>query len=405
MIKKRGPKPGTHYGKNLSCPYCERTGIASDGGLSGHIQMSHSEKWQEWLDNRDMPGVGAQSSTEVPISNLKARRVAVEEKELEIKELKVETDLEAAKARVTRPQHIPDVAEKAGLGPLRDPVASELQSRLLNLEGSQKQPKWWEKALGNMSAAEVIAMGRGILNVGQGSNSNADPITQLRNLLSLSNEIRGLFGGGQGTVPVLPEDIILPNGTKVPKGTPATESVLQLFVGQGSQDALAMTANRFIDTITPALTEWISSKQFDRGAVASQPAEPQEHIIEAACSECGASHSITTRGVGPGSKVHFTCKSCGEENELEAYIPGKEAKPSLQRKPGQTEPDLDDKIQCSCGQLLQIPPGKGIGDTLLCPVCQTEVTVMSEDMPIMASEPQIDAATLYQRNQDIQRRQ
>ncbi|GAI19424.1 unnamed protein product, partial [marine sediment metagenome] len=168
----------------IPCPICGK-GFKDRSGLAGHIQFKHSEQYQGYLAGdptiiaeagaAEVSAAGPGEAHAPPVlgaapvvTTLKARRIALEEKELAVKEAKADAELAAIRAREANRARVPDMAEQAGLGPMRPEIATAVQGRAFEARRPEaKEPKWYEKILGNMSASEGLALVRAIASPGQ----------------------------------------------------------------------------------------------------------------------------------------------------------------------------------------------------------------------------------------------
>ena len=387
--------------RNLSCPYCDRIGIKTLNGLSGHVQMQHPEEFDAWkaggdsevLDDGEGPAVESGAPPATP--SLSRLRTEVSLLELEKKKRSLLQQLGD-----NQPKHYADIGELTGAGQLDAEVKQRLQSRMFGTEGQQPKNPWWEKLLGNMSVGEAIGLARGALGAGQGGElQGIATVLQLAGAKSFKDLI-----AGNSQVQLAPESFDLPDGTHIPKGFPLESNLLLAVMKQKGGDPMANALDRALEIFTPLITEVVAEKQATRG-IGEKPAQPKQEFMPYTCPKCGTTRTLDVTTAKYGDTFDFKCSNpeCGyEEQGVEVCSPEPEPQPqarSSQRRP--KRPKIEKQIVfCECGQAIDVT-NKPVLSEIECPACGKVGKVTSPDEPLPALEPQLEQLepkSLEQRN-------
>jgi uncharacterized protein YbaR (Trm112 family) len=306
--------------------------------------------------------------------------------------LELEEKLAALRTRRADRARIPDVSEVAGAGPLTEPIKTELQARMFNT-AAQQPKKDWTEILTSPALPTIVSAIKGVLGVSDGGSGLGilkELGIDLKTLWERSQapradsslKVGGISLAGAHLTPELWQSII---AYEKAKEDMAYRKEKDQVLADGFQSLVKvlgpLVANKF-GGAGDGLSR--QPKPPEHGAVRNQ-AEPPQTVIT--CTSCGHVTPVPD-GIAPGQSIKCGNPEC-DQNFIAFDEKAEENKAKVRQAQIKQEPELPKEVTCGCGQLLTIPPGKGIGDKLVCPVCRAENTLSSSDIPVMAAEPRL----------------
>ena len=355
---------------DLPCEICGQR-FKTRQGLAGHKQFKHSSA--AVIASNDHSPAGPDGPS------LKELKGQVERLELEVKRRNLTAQLPSTVA------HTMDIMESAGVGPITGEAQVIAQKRILGIKDQGQAESWLGKLLSSPEGVKTAIDGlKGILNV---NNHQGDMATflstmglDLKTLIlnsaapkSGSLEVAGLNLSGASLTPELLTSLI--------DYKAKTESAEKEFQGKKLMSDSLTTAvqnigKELLGSFKGSLgrDRTISQEISDR-----EPVSAVDSILT--CPRCGHENELPA-DLTPGQKIECQGPEC---QESWVAIDGRE-QPKAQRQTRQVEVQEAQPatINCpSCGQLLDVSD-KGIAESVVCPACQKEWTITSDNTAIKA---------------------
>ena len=367
--------------QHLRCdfPDCGRF-FQTPQALFAHRRMIHNLRDKAVPD----PEVRAEYiSTKETIENLKSE---VAQLKLEREKRQLEAELPAASAK------LPDIMEQSGLGPFTEESRNTAQRRAMGVRDQDQPQSWLDKLLTSPGGIKTAIDGlRGILDVNHNEGSSGLGILKdlgidLKSLLEHSQapkadssfKVAGLSLDGCSLTPELlsslvqfkqAEDSLTYQKSKDESFQAGLQSIIKLVTDSG-------ILNRIGGGIVNGLKRGSGpiSQEILPGS------EPGEQII--VCPRCGTENKLPV-DVGPGTTIKCIGPGCEQSWITEqAEQPKRQAK----KKQVKVEAPIVEETACpGCGQLVNLD-GRSIGESVVCPVCQVEYVVKSEDLAVPAQD-------------------
>jgi hypothetical protein len=366
-------RKGFRYQGSFECSFCGAK-LRSRQGLFGHIQLKHGpEALQEWIASERAERQKASGG--VPLPDTKALKTELEALELEEK-------LSALKAKqADRAARVPDLSEMAGLGPMQPEIAREVQGRAFG--APQPQPPRFDlmSLLTSSNLPVILSALKGALGVGQG-DSVASVLKDMG--LSLPDLIRAAVSPPKRVDGLVLGGVDLSGVSLTPE---MFGSILQYKASEEkvkleneSRKEMTESVNRLVTLLTPLMAERLGVKKEAGGSV-SRKGEESEILT---CPLCNRENSVPYN-ISAGQVIHCGTEGCQQSWTAEsARAERPAAKKKRQAKVREPDPVT---ISCpGCKQSIDVS-GKPIGTEIRCPVCDTEVKIVSEDEPVPAAEP------------------
>ena len=272
--------------------------------------------------------------------------------------------------------------------------------------GDQNQPQsWLDRLLGSPGGVKTAIDGlRGVLDIHPKNDGGGLGI--LKDLKDLGFDFPGLLARSQATK----ADSSFKVGPISLEGVSLTPEVLSSLIQfQQAADSLnyqkakdesfrdgmqqlikLVTDSGILNRIGGGIASAI--EQRGPGQTISQEilagSQPGEQII--ICPRCGAENKLPV-DVGPGTTIKCIGPGCEQ-----SWITEQAQQPKRQAKKRQVEVKEPEPptINCpSCGQLLDVQD-KGLAETIVCPACQKEWVLTSDNVPIKADNPLIESEKL-----------
>ena len=280
-----------------------------------------------------------------------------------------------------------DIMAQAGLGNIEGEAKLLAQKRALGIMDQGHTPSWLDKLLANPAALETAINGlKGILGVNSGNGSNGDQMATLLSTLGFSLkdlilnatapksgalEIAGVSLAGTSLTPELLKGIL---------EYKAAETKAQAEL-QGRQEMANALKSAF-----EGIGGMIKNGQLRMpGNSISQEIIPEPEIRENViiCDSCGTENPLPADLV-PGQTVKCQGENCPRSWMVQAPPAAQKQRAKKQVK---VEPPIVEETTCpGCGQLVNLD-GRSIGESVVCPVCQVEYVVKSEDLAVRAEDP------------------
>ena len=389
----------TYPDQDLPCSHCDRH-FKNEQGLKGHLRMIHGIPGAPGTPS---PGAPSSLAAEALASEASSGgsagqsvaelRAEVEGLQLQLKRRKLVAELPAAVAES------PDIMAQSGLGAFDAEVKSQAQRRAMGFDQERPQ-SWLDRLLANPEGIKVAVDAlRGIL--GDKRESGGDNLSgllrdmgySLKDLITQASApkagdgltIGGVSLGGASLTPQLLDSIM--------KYKAAEETAKAEFEGR---KAMADSFDNAFSKLAPAVIELMANRQGGGppGPIQSGPlgrgleVQGSQQAVE--CPKCG--HKTPVPIGFPGGELQCEGKladgsQCWEKFPIELIEQPEASTPGRKKKKAKPEPPAE--LKCRCGQLIDIS-GRGIGDTIRCPVCQEELQLTSETESLPAEEPLTD---------------